>query len=54
MSVELGDDATYLVKGVGSISFQILLGDVVKLSDVLFIPVLKKNLLLVYCMKNVQ
>jgi hypothetical protein len=54
MSVELGDDATYPMRGVGSISFQMPLGDVLELSDVLFVPSLKKNLLLVSCMIDVQ
>jgi hypothetical protein len=53
MSVELGDDATYPVRGVGSISFQMPSGDVLELSDVLFVPSLKKNLLSVSCMTNV-
>lgn len=38
MSVELGDDATYLVRRVGSISFQTPLGDVIELYNVLFVP----------------
>jgi hypothetical protein len=54
MSVELGDDATYLVRGVGSISFQMSLGDVLELSDILFVLGLKMNLLLVSCMTDVQ
>jgi hypothetical protein len=50
MSVELGDDATYPMRGVGSISFQMPSGDVLELSDVLFVPGLKKNLLSISCM----
>jgi hypothetical protein len=41
MSVELGDDATYLVRGVGSISFQIPLGEILELSEVLFVHFLQ-------------
>jgi hypothetical protein len=35
--MELCDDVTYPERGVGSISFQIPLGDVLETSDVLFI-----------------
>jgi hypothetical protein len=48
MCVELGDDATYIVKGLGSISFQMPLGDVHELNDVLFVLGLKKNILLIF------
>jgi hypothetical protein len=37
MWVELGDNATYLVKGLGSIPFHMPLGDVLELNDVLFV-----------------
>jgi hypothetical protein len=50
MSVELGDDATYPMKGLGSISFWMPSSDVLELNDVLFVPGLKKNLLSVSCM----
>jgi hypothetical protein len=54
MSVELGDDATYPMKGLGSISFQMPSGDVLELNDVLFVPSLKKNLLSISCMEDLQ
>lgn len=54
MSVQLGDDATYLVRGVGSISFQTPIGDVLELSNVLYVPRLKKNLLSILFMVNLQ
>jgi hypothetical protein len=54
MSVELGDDATYPMKGLGSISFQMPSSDVLELNDVLFVLSLKKNLLSVSCMTNFQ
>jgi hypothetical protein len=47
MVVELGDEATYLVRGVGPISFQMPLGDVLELDNVLYVLGLKKNLILV-------
>lgn len=45
MQVELGDDATYLFIGMGSISFCIPLGDVFKLDYALYVLGLTKNLL---------
>lgn len=50
MSVEPNDDATYLVKGLASISFQMPLGGVLELTDILFVPDLKKIIFLVSCM----
>jgi hypothetical protein len=50
MNVELGDDATYLVKRLGSIPFWIPSSDVLELNDVFSVLGLKKNLLLVFCM----
>ena len=37
MQVELGDDATYLVAGVGSISFQRPLVDIFEVTGVLYV-----------------
>jgi hypothetical protein len=37
MSVDLGNDVIYLMRGVDSISFQMPLGDVLELSDILFL-----------------
>jgi hypothetical protein len=45
IQVELGDDATYLVTGMGSVSFNMPSGNVLDLDDVLFVPDLTKNLL---------
>jgi hypothetical protein len=42
--MELDDGATYLVKGLGSISFWMPSSDVLKLNDVLFVPNLMNNL----------
>jgi hypothetical protein len=41
--VESCDDATYHVRGVGSISFHMPSSDVLDWSDVLIVPSLKKN-----------
>ena len=54
MSVELGDDSTYPMRGVVSISFHVSSGDVLELDDILFVHGLKKNLLQVSCMTNVH
>jgi hypothetical protein len=43
--VSLGEDATYLVAEVGSISFRMPSDDVLKLSGILYVPGLTKNLL---------
>jgi len=47
MSVELGDDVTYPVRGVDSISFLMILCDVLEINDVLFVPDFKNNIHLV-------
>ena len=43
--VELGDDTTYKIEGVGSTSLQLDLGIVLHIEDILCVPGLKKNLL---------
>ena len=43
--VELGDDTTYKIEGVGSVSFQLDSGTVLHIKDILYVPGLKKNLL---------
>ena len=53
MIVELDDDAMYLIRGVGFMSFQMPSNDVLELSDILSILGLRKNFLLVSCMMDV-
>ena len=43
--MELGDDSTYKIEGVGSTSLQLVLGTVLHIDDVLYVLGLKKNLL---------
>ena len=43
--VELGDDSTYKIEGVGSTSLQLDSGTVLHIEDILYVPGLKKNLL---------
>lgn len=54
MSVELGNDDTYAMKGLGSISFLVPLSDVIELNDVLFLPALKKKFISISCMIDFQ
>jgi len=50
MTVELGDDATYLVKRLGYVSFHMPSSDIIKLNYVCFVHGLKKKLLSLSCM----
>jgi hypothetical protein len=43
MCMDLGDDATYSMKGLGSISLWMPSGDVLELNDVLFVLGLTKK-----------
>jgi hypothetical protein len=52
--VELGDDVTYPVRRVVSISFHMPACDVLEFSEILFVLGLKNNLLLVSCMIDVK
>ena len=45
--MELGDDSTYKIEGVGLTSLQLDSGTVLHIDDVLYVPGLKKNLLYV-------
>jgi len=54
VQVELGDNAMYLVVGVGSISFQMPLGDIIELTGILYELALSKNLLLVSVMIDLR
>jgi hypothetical protein len=43
--VELGDNAKYAIKGFGTVLFQLKSKKPLKMSEVLYVPGLKKNLL---------
>ena len=45
--MELGDDSTYKIEGVGSTSLQLDSGTVLHIDDALYVSGLKKNLLFV-------
>ena len=50
--VELGDDSTYKIEGVGSTSLQLDSGTILHIDDVLYDPGLKKNLFSVAGLKD--
>ena len=50
--VELRDNSTYLIHGVGSTYFQLSLGDTLHVEDILYFPKLKKNLLSVSVLED--
>ena len=52
MKVELGDDSTYAIKGVGSTSLQLDSGTIIHIEEILYVPRLKKNLLSVAVWEN--
>jgi hypothetical protein len=45
VKVELGDDGIYTIKGFESTSFQLQLGDVFHIEEILYVPRLNKNLI---------
>jgi hypothetical protein len=48
LQVELGDNTKYVVKRVGTISFQLKSGKLLKMSEVLYVLGPKKNLLSIF------
>jgi hypothetical protein len=50
--VELSDNTKYAVKGVGTTSFQLKSRKILKMSEVLYVPRLKKNLLSISTMED--
>jgi hypothetical protein len=50
--VELGNEASYAIKGIGSISFQLESGTVLHFEEVLYVPRLKKNLISIVVLEN--
>jgi hypothetical protein len=52
LCVVLGDDASYIVKGVGSSSLQLNSGTPLHLSDVLFVPGMRMNLVSISTLEN--
>eukprot|EP00253_Pinus_taeda_P032390 PITA_32390 len=52
LEIILGDDATYPVKGVGSVTLQLNQGNTINLQEVLYVPDLKKNLVSISTMED--
>jgi hypothetical protein len=52
VKVELGDDGTYDIKGYGSASFQLQSGNIFHIDEILYVPGLKKNLILVAVLES--
>jgi hypothetical protein len=50
--VELGDNNSYAVKGIGKASIELESGNNVHLSNVLYVPGLKKNLVSISCLED--
>ena len=43
--MELGDDASFEIKGIGSVSFQLVSRVVLHIENILYVPGLTKNLI---------
>ena len=52
LEIILGDNATYPVKGTGTVTLHLSQGQVLHLQDVLYIPDLKKNLVSISAMED--
>ena len=52
MKIEMGNDGMYHVSGEGTVVFQREHGDPLTLTDVKYVPGLKKNLVLVAMLEN--
>jgi len=50
--MEIGDNTKSTVKGVGTVSLQLESENPLKMSDVLYVPGLKKNLLSIFVMED--
>ena len=52
LEIILGDNATYPVKGTGTVTLHLSQGQVLRLQDVLYVPDLKKNLVSISAMEE--
>ena len=52
MKIILGDNATYPMKGTGTVTLHLSQGQVLHLQDVLYVPDLKKNLVFILAMED--
>jgi len=51
-SIELGDNKSYPMKGVGYTSLNLESGGSIHLNNILYVPTLKKNLLSISCLED--
>ena len=52
LKIILGDNATYPLKGIGTVTLHLSQGQVLCLQDVLYVPNLKKNLVSISAMED--
>jgi len=52
LEIILGDNATYLVKGVGNVTLKLNQGNTIHLQEVLYVPNLEKNLISISAMED--
>jgi hypothetical protein len=52
LHVVLGDNSRYTMKGVGTSSFQLYLDIPIQLNEILFVPVMKMNLVSIYALED--
>jgi hypothetical protein len=45
IKVELGDDVTYEIRGIGSTSFHLQSSNVFDIEEILYVPRLRKNII---------
>ena len=50
--MELGNEASYAIKGTRSVKFQLKCGTILHLEEVLYVPRLKKNLISVAILES--
>ena len=52
LEIILGDNATYPVKGIGTVTLHLNQGQTIHLHEVLYVPDLKKNLVSIFVMED--
>ena len=52
VEVEMGDETTYSVRGIGSTSFRLDSGTNLKITEILYVPSIKKNLLSISALED--
>ena len=52
VEVKMGDETTYSIRGIGSTSFQLVSGTNMKITEILYVPGIKKNLLSISALED--